>query len=180
MASVNFRVDRPPTTDIGQNARIILRWFFCGLSLISRAVYLPFPSTLTGTVRASPLARLLRPLLTSAARSGRIISPSVLNSGQTTDPPEVSSTAPSAPNCRITTSALDGYRPLSLANTSRIVCLLSGTCPSAAGDALSVRYDFTSIRLSEGLLLLDCRTCSEHKEKGRGLSTPAFVGLRLR
>ena len=42
---------------------------------------------LRGPFGPSALACLLRPLLTSAARSGRIASPSVLNPGQTADLP---------------------------------------------------------------------------------------------
>ena len=67
-------------------------WFFCRLSLMSRAAYLPLHLTsLRRAVRAFTV-RLLCPLLTSAARSGdhSLLSP---DSGTNGRSPEVSSTA---------------------------------------------------------------------------------------
>jgi len=42
------------------------------------------------------------------------------------------------------------------------------------GDALALRYDFTSIRLSRGLPPPSCRTCSAHTRKG-----PPFPAVLL-
>ena len=66
-----------------------------------------------------------------------------------------------------------------MASSSGTVCLRSGSCTSARtfaprflqtpprDDALALRYDFTSIRLSKGLSPSSCRTCSaHHKRKG--------------
>ncbi len=74
--------------------------------------------------------------------------------------------------------------------------LVSGFCPSTRtfdpcffqtpprGDALALRYDFTSIRLSKGLSPSSCRTCSAHIDIGR-LSpavpvTPPDMRVRIR
>ena len=66
-----------------------------------------------------------------------------------------------------------------MANSSGTVCLISGFCTSARtfaprffqtpphGDALALRYDFTSIRLSRGLSPPSCRTCSAHENSPR-------------
>src|SRR5436190_11341137 len=81
----------------------------------------------------------------------------------------------------------------SYARSPGTVCLGSGSCTSARtfaprffqtpprDDALALRYDFTSIRLSKGLSPSSCRTCSAHKKR-RPVSRPPFctaVGLGL-
>jgi hypothetical protein len=84
-------------------------WFFCRLSLMSRAAYLPLPSTPFGDRSGLPhLRALLRPLLTSAARSGWIAPSSVrfrdqrqISRGKFDRLPRTTA--------GFTTSALDGY-----------------------------------------------------------------------
>src|SRR5436190_5796749 len=79
----------------------------------------------------------------------------------------------------------------SYARSPGTVCLGSGSCTSARAfaprffqtpprdDALALRYDFTSIRLSKGLSPSSCRTCSAHTAKGRSLRTALIESLLL-
>src|SRR6185295_7234972 len=75
------------------------------------------------------------------------------------------------------------------ARSSATACLRSGSCTSARAfaprffqtlrrrNALALRYDFTSIRLSRGLSPPSCRTCSAHKQK-RPLGAPALGNIQ--
>src|SRR5579871_4645170 len=84
-------------------------WFFCRLSLMSRAAYSPLPSTpLRGPFGPSSVAGLLRPLLTSAARSGWIAPPQSRIPDKRPNP-RSKLDRPPQPTARSTTSALDGY-----------------------------------------------------------------------
>ena len=121
----------------------------------------------------SALACLIRPLLTPAARQDRSLDPQ----SRMRDKRQVSRgklDRLQRATAGFTTSALDGYGLRSHSPARPAVCLLSGSCPSARafaprffqtsphGDALALRYDFTSIRLSKGLSPSSCRTCSAH------------------
>ncbi len=85
-----------------------------------------------------------------------------------------------------TTSALDGYglrghlpaRPAPYASNPVLVhrlarLLRASFRPRLADDALALRYDFTSIRLSKGLSPSSCRTCSAHRGEAGSYRLPA-------
>src|SRR6516225_249529 len=156
-------------------------WFFCRLSPMSRAVYSPLPlPSLRRTVWAFIRCRTTTPAadFCCPVRMDRsTLSP---DSGTNGRSPEVSSTAFRTQPPEFTTSALDGYalrcqlpaRPAPYASNPvlvhRLVRLLHASFgPSVAGNALALRYDFTSIRLSRGLSPPSCRACSAHNKKER-------------
>ncbi len=145
-----------------------------------RPGYLPSPSTpFSGTVRAfGRRSGLLRPLLTSVPRSGRLAAPSVRPVSRT-DTTQISwgkpHSLPRAP-AGFTALALDGYglRDILPARpTNR--CLISGCCSSGRdfaprflqtvprGSALALHSCFTSIRLHRGLSPPGCWTCPAHR-----------------
>ncbi len=151
-------------------------WFFCRLSFMSRAAYSPLPLPPCGGPfgpsshlrTTTPSADFCRPVRMNRS----ILSPDIRDKRQISR--GKFDRLPHA-TAGFTTSALDGYGLReSIARSSGTVCLISGSCTSARafaprffqtpprGDALALRYDFTSIRLSRGLSPPSCRTCSAH------------------
>jgi hypothetical protein len=71
-------------------------------------------------------------------------------------------------------------RPLSYVSDSvlvhRLACLLHGSFrPPSPDDALALRDDFSSIRLSKGISPSSCRTCRAHKKAPTVLRTAQWA-----
>jgi len=145
-----------------------------------------------------PFPQCSRPTTTPAADfcrpgQGWIAPPSVPIPGQTADLPEVSSTAfrtqpPDLQPVPLMDMGFAVICPLARHRMPQIRFLYIGSyvCSTLLsdpphGDALVLRYDFASIRLSKGLSPPSCRTCSAHKKEAAsssgGLHVFACVNL---